>query len=54
MFQTHFAKLYDELMSGQNKSRYLEFTNAGRTEYKLKEAIQDLFNAANKKVERCV
>lgn len=36
-------------MSGQNKSRYLEFTNAGRTEYKLKEAIQDLFNAANKK-----
>ncbi len=48
-FKLIFAKLYDELMSGQNKSRYLEFTNAGRTEYKLKEAIQDLFNAANKK-----
>lgn len=48
-FKLIFAKLYDELMSGQNKSRHLEFTNAGRTEYKLKEAIQDLFNAANKK-----
>ena len=48
-FKLIFAKLYDELMSGQNKSRYLEFTNAGRTEYKLKEAIQDLFKAANKK-----
>ncbi len=48
-FKLIFAKLYDELMSGQNPSRYLEFTNAGRTEFKLKEAIQDLFNAANKK-----
>lgn len=48
-FKLIFAKLYDEFMSGQMPSRYLEFTNAGRTEYKLKEAIQDLFNAANKK-----
>lgn len=48
-FKLIFAKLYDELMSGQNPSRYLEFTNAGRTEFKLKETIQDLFNAANKK-----
>ena len=48
-FKLIFAKLYDELMSGQNKSRYLEFTNAGRTEFELKEAIQDLFNLANKK-----
>lgn len=48
-FKLIFAKLYDELMSGQTKSRYLEFTNAGRTEFELKEAIQDLFNAANKK-----
>ncbi len=48
-FKLIFAKLYDEFLSGQNKSRYLEFTNAGRTEYKLKEAVQDLFNAANKK-----
>ena len=36
-------------MSGQTPSRYLEFTNAGRTEFKLKEAIQDLFDKANKK-----
>ncbi len=48
-FKLIFAKLYDEFMSGQMPSRYLEFTNAGRTEYKLKEAIQELFNAANKK-----
>ena len=48
-FKLIFAKLYDELMSGQTPSRYLEFTNSGRTEFKLKEAIQDLFNAANKK-----
>ncbi|MCH5158894.1 MAG: N-6 DNA methylase [Clostridiales bacterium] len=48
-FKLIFAKLYDEFMSGQTPSRYLEFTNAGRTEFKLKEAIQDLFNDANKK-----
>lgn len=48
-FKLIFAKLYDEFMSGQTPSRYLEFTNAGRTEFKLKETIQDLFNAANKK-----
>lgn len=48
-FKLIFAKLYDEFMSGQTPSRYLEFTNAGRTEFKLKEEIQNLFNAANKK-----
>ena len=48
-FKLIFAKLYDEFMSGQDKSRYLEFTNAGRTEFKLKEAIQELFDRANKK-----
>lgn len=48
-FKLIFAKLYDEWLSGQTPTRYLEFTNAGRTEFKLKEAIQDLFDKANKK-----
>lgn len=48
-FKLIFAKLYDEWLSGQTPSRYLEFTNAGRTEFKLKEAIQELFDKANKK-----
>ena len=48
-FKLIFTKLYDEWLSGQTLSRYLEFTNAGRTEFKLKEAIQDLFDKANKK-----
>lgn len=48
-FKLIFAKLYDEFLSGQTPSRYLEFSNAGRTEFKLKEAIQELFDKANKK-----
>lgn len=48
-FKLIFAKLYDEFLSGQNKTRYLEFTNAGRTEYKLKEAIQELLDNASEK-----
>lgn len=48
-FKLIFAKIYDEFLSGQDSKRYLEFSNAGRTEFKLKEAIQDLFNKANKK-----
>ncbi len=48
-FKLIFTKLYDEWLSGQTPARYLEFTNAGRTEFKLKEAIQELFDKANKK-----
>lgn len=48
-FKLIFTKLYDEWLSGQTPSRYLEFTNAGRTEFKLKESIQELFDKANKK-----
>ena len=48
-FKLIFAKLYDEFLSGKDSKRYLEFSNAGRTEFKLKESIQDLFNKANKK-----
>lgn len=47
-FKLIFTKLYDEWLSGKKPARYLEFTNAGRTEFKLKEAIQELFDAANK------
>lgn len=48
-FKLIFAKLYDEFLSGQTHSRYLEFTNAGKTDFKLKEKIQELFDKANKK-----
>lgn len=48
-FKLIFAKLYDEFLSGQTPTRYLEFTNAGRTDFKLKEKIQELFNQANQK-----
>ena len=48
-FKLIFAKLYDEFLSGQTPARYLEFTNAGRTDFKLKEKIQELFNQANQK-----
>lgn len=53
-FKLIFTKLYDEWLSGQTPSRYLEFTNAGRTEFKLKEAIQDLFDKANKNGKVCL
>ena len=48
-FKLIFAKLYDEFLSGQTPTRYLEFTNAGRTDFKLKEKIQELFDKANNK-----
>lgn len=48
-FKLIFAKLYDEFLSGQTPTRFLEFTNAGRTDYKVKEIIQELFDKANQK-----
>lgn len=48
-FKLIFTKLYDEFLSGQEPERFLEFSNAGYTDFKLKEAIQELFNKANKK-----
>lgn len=48
-FKLIFAKLYDEFLSGQTPDRYLEFTSAGRTDFKLKEKIQELFDKANQK-----
>ncbi|MFI3168663.1 MAG: N-6 DNA methylase [Faecalibacterium sp.] len=48
-FKLIFTKLYDEFLSGQNKGRYLEFTNAGRTDFSLKESAQELFEKAKRK-----
>ena len=49
LFKLIFTKLFDEMQSGKNKSRNLEFRNYGETETELKEKIQNLFNSAKKK-----
>ncbi|WP_177733448.1 N-6 DNA methylase [Flavobacterium inviolabile] len=49
LFKLIFTKLFDEMESGRNKNRYLEFRNNGDTEAELKEKIQKLFNRANDK-----
>jgi type I restriction enzyme M protein len=50
LFKLLFAKLYDEVQSAnQEKTRNLEFRNAGETETVLKDKIQILFDKANKK-----
>ncbi|MBR5913645.1 MAG: N-6 DNA methylase [Selenomonadaceae bacterium] len=49
VFKLIYTKLYDEMMSGRDKSRYLEFRNYGDTDADLKEVIQNLFNRAKKK-----
>lgn len=49
LFKLIFTKLYDEMESGRNRSRYLEFRNYGDTETELKEKILSLFNRAKKK-----
>ena len=49
MFKLIFTKLYDEMESGRNRKRYLQFRNNGDTETELKEKIQNLFNQAKEK-----
>lgn len=51
LFQLIFTKLYDEMESTRNKSRYLEFRNYGDTESELKAKIQALFERAKNKWE---
>lgn len=51
LFQLIFTKLYDEMESTRNKSRYLEFRNYGDTESELKAKIQALFDRAKNKWE---
>lgn len=49
VFKLIFAKLYDEMESGRDEKRYLEFRNDGDTESELKEKIQKLFDRAKAK-----
>lgn len=49
VFKLIFSKLYDELTSSRDKSRYLQFRNAGCTDYELKEKIQSLFDKSKEK-----
>lgn len=51
MFKLIFAKLYDELKSGRDKGRHLEFRNYGDTETELKDKIQDIFDEAKEEWE---
>lgn len=49
LFKLVFTKLYDEMESGRNNSRHLEFRNYGDTESELKEKLQRLFDKAKNK-----
>lgn len=49
VFKLIFTKLYDEMQSGRDHSRTLEFRNYGDTDEELKVNIQELFNKAKKK-----
>jgi type I restriction enzyme M protein len=49
LFKLIFTKLYDEMESGRNRRRNLEFRNYGDTETELKDKIQNLFNSAKEK-----
>jgi type I restriction enzyme M protein len=51
LFKLIFTKLYDEMESGRNRSRHLEFRNYGDTETELKNKLQRLFDQAKKKWE---
>lgn len=51
LFKLIFTKLFDEMESGRNKSRHLEFRNYGDTETELKNKIQSIFDKARKKWE---
>lgn len=49
VFKLIFTKLYDEMESGNNKRRTLEFRNYGDTDEDLKANIQELFDKAKHK-----
>jgi len=51
LFKLIFTKLYDELQSGRDRNRYLEFRNYGDTETELRNKIQALFDRAKEKWE---
>lgn len=51
VFKLIFSKLYDEMESGDDEERALEFRNYGETETELKETIQEIFDKAKEKWE---
>jgi len=51
LFKLIFTKLFDEMESGRNKGKHLEFRNYGDTETELKNKIQSIFDKAKKKWE---
>ncbi|HOF15959.1 MAG TPA: N-6 DNA methylase [Bacteroidales bacterium] len=51
LFKLIFTKLYDEMESGRNRTRHLEFRNYGDTETELKNKLQGLFDNAKLKWE---
>jgi len=51
LFKLIFTKLYDEMESGRNTARHLEFRNYGDTETELKTKIQTIFENAKRKWE---
>ena len=51
LFKLIFTKLFDEMQSGRNRTRHLEFRNYGDTETELKTKIQNLFDKATQKWE---
>lgn len=51
LFKLIFTKLFDEMESGRNRSRHLEFRNYGDTESELKSKIQRLFDQSKNKWE---
>ncbi|MFA5419477.1 MAG: N-6 DNA methylase, partial [Bacteroidales bacterium] len=51
VFKLIFTKLYDEMESGRDHTRFLEFRNYGDTETELKTKLQHLFDKARSKWE---
>lgn len=51
LFKLIFTKLYDEMESGRNPARNLEFRNYGDSESELKAKIQRIFDDAKEKWE---
>ncbi len=51
LFKLIFTKLYDELESGRDRKRFLEFKDYGYTETELRDVIGSLFEKAKKKWE---
>lgn len=51
LFKLIFTKLFDEMESGRNPSRHLEFRNYGDTESELKAKVQRLFDLSKERWE---